>query len=326
MLRDTISSMKVKIQAVNLMEYVKGSPIHVSTKRVRTIIKTWTPLFMDVVVEMIQLVTTSWAEDIIQEWEGDTPMPTPTTMGMVLAMGIIKIKVSRDICSLLSPTVTVVVGVEEVIMEEDDTIIIIIMVPLHSLLDHQGIEVLHLHLPGHLDITVLHLQDHPVSIIVLLHLQDHLDIMALHHHHLQDLMDPVDIIGIMDHPHLDLDIIGLLPHHLDVVISNLHLHLDVVMGVDLCPHSVLHLLDMDQDNMDHLLSLQDQGIMDPHLPMVETIEDLAQKVLMEEVIVDRSESTGLVLVHPLLRRASARSMPTPVLMDRSTLDIKGMTM
>ena len=65
--------------------------------------------------------------------------------------------------------------------------------------------------------------------------------------------------------------------------------------------------------------------MDLHLPMVETIEDLAQKVLMEEVIVDRSESTVLVLVH-LLRRANARSMPTPVLMDHSLLDIKGMTM
>jgi hypothetical protein len=127
-LKDTISS--TMTLAVSLMEYVKVSPIPISTKRGPPIIKTWTPLFMDVVVEMIQLVTTSWAEDIIQKGEGDTPTLTPMVMSTEV---IIKIKDSRDLCFLLSPTVTVVVGVEEVIMEEDDTII---MVPLRSLLDH----------------------------------------------------------------------------------------------------------------------------------------------------------------------------------------------
>jgi hypothetical protein len=326
-LKDTISS--TTTLAVSLMEYVKVSPIPISTKRDRTI-KTWTPPFMDVDAEMIQLVTTSWDEDIIQEKKEDTPTPTPMVMS---TEDIIKIKDSRDLCSLLSPTATVVVGVEEVIMEEDDTIIIITV--LHSLLDHLGIEATHLHLLGHLGITVLHhhLQDHPVSIIIHPHLPDHLDIMVPHHHHhLLDLMDPVDIIDPMDHLLLGLDIIGLL-RHLDVVISHYHLHLDVVMGADLLIHlpsvqDLLPLLDMDRDNMDHLISLQDQDITDLHLPMVETIEDLAQKVLMEELIeVLLSLDISAVLVHPLpLRDADARSMLSPVLMDLSPLDIKGMTM
>jgi hypothetical protein len=312
------------------MEYARVSPIPISTKRDRTI-KTRMPLFMDVVVKMNPIqATTRWAEDIIQEGKEDTPTPMPMVMS---AEETIKIKDSRDLCSLLSHLdTTVVVGVEEVIVEEDNTIIII-MVHLHSLLDHQGIEGLHPHLLGHLDITVLL------------------------HHHLQDLIHPVDIIDPMDHPHLDLDIIShlLLPdvvishlrlHHLDAVmnVDHRHLdmdhlplldvvishllthHLDVVMGVDLYPHSVLHLLDMDQDNMDSLLSLQDQNTTDPHLLMdIETIEGPGPGVLMEEVIEDRSESTGLVLVHPLLH-AGARPMPTLVLTDRSPLDIKGMTM
>lgn len=262
------------------------------------------------------------------------------------AEDIIKIKDSLDLCFLLSHLDTVVVGVEEVIMDEDNTIIITMVV--HSLLDHQGIEALHLHLMGHLDITVLHLQDHPVSIIVQPHLLGHLDITVLPHHHLQDLMDHVDIIEPMGHLLLDLDIIGLLRHldvvmnvdhrHLDmdhlllldVVISRLlpH-HLDVVTGVDLHLHLrlVLDLL-LDQDNMDHRLSLQDQDNMDLHPPMdIETIEDLA-KGLMEEVIKDLlSLDISAVLVHPLpFLDADARSMPTPVLMDLSPLDIKGMTM
>jgi hypothetical protein len=84
---------------------------------------------------------------------------------------------------------------------------------------------------------------------------------------------------------------------------------------------------MDQDNMDHLLSLQDQNTTDPHLPMdIETIEDPGPGVLMEEVIEDHLESTGLVLVHPLRLDAGAKSMLSQVLMDLSPLDIKGMTM
>jgi hypothetical protein len=324
-LKDTISS--TMTLDVSLMEYVKVSPIPISTKRDRTI-ETWRPLCMDVDVEMTQLVTTSWAEGIMQEWEGDTPTPTPTSMGMVRAVGIIKIKDSRDLCSLLSPTVTVVVGVGEVIMdEEDDTI----MAPLHSLLDHLGIEV-------HLDIIVIlqdHLQDHPVSIIVHHHLLGHLDRpdIMVPPHHPQDLMDHVDIVGIMDHPLLlDLDIIGLHLRLLGVVISHLHHHLDVVMGADLLLHllsvqDLLPLLDMDRDNTDHLLSLQDQDIMDPHLPVdIESIEDTGPRVLIQEVIQDRLESTGLVLVHPLLLDAGARSMLSPVLMDLSPLDIKSMAM
>jgi hypothetical protein len=246
MLKDTIFSTTTR--AVSLMEYAKVSPIPISTKRVRTN-KTRKPLFMDVVVEMIQLVTTSWDEDIMQEWEVDTPTPTPTSMGMVPAVGIIKIKDSRDLYFLLSHLDTVVVVVGEVIMEKDDTIIIIMV--LHSLLDHQGIEAPHLHLLGHLGITVLH------------HLQDHLDIMVPHHHHPRCLMDPVDIIGIMDHSHHhlpDLDIIGLHPHHLDVVISHLRLHhLDAIMNVD---HRHL--------DMDHLLLL-DVVIFHLHLHLPDVV-------------------------------------------------------
>jgi hypothetical protein len=145
-------------------------------------------------------------------------------------------------------------------------------------------------------------------------------------------MDHVDIIGIMDHLLLGLDIIGLLLLLLDVVISHLHHHLDVVMGADLLLHllsvqDLLPLLDMDRDNTDHLLSLQDQDIMDPHLPVdIESIEDTGPRVLIQEVIQDRLESTGLVLVHPLLLDAGARSMLSPVLMDLSPLDIKSMAM
>jgi hypothetical protein len=329
-LKDTISS--TTTLAVSLMGYAKVYPIPISTKRGPTIIKTWTPLFMDVVVEMIQLVTTSWAEDIIQGGKEDTP--TPMATGMVMSTeDIIKIKDSRDLCFLLSHLDTVVVVVGEVIMEKDDTIIIIMV--LHSLLDHQGIEAPHLHLLGHLDITVLHLQDHPVSIIVHHHLQGHLDIMVPHHHHPQCLMDHVDIIGIMDHPLLDLDIIGLLLLLLlDVVISHFRLHhLDVVMGVDLHIHLRLVLdllLAMDQDNTDHLLSLQDQDIMDLHPPMdIEIIEDPGPGVLVEEVIeVLLSLDISAVLVHPLpLRDADARSViPPSMVMDLSPFDIKSMTM
>jgi hypothetical protein len=325
-LKDTISS--TTTLAVSLMGYAKVYPIPISTKRGPTIIKTWTPLFMDVVVEMIQLVTTSWAEDIIQGGKEDTP--TPMATGMVMSTeDIIKIKDSRDLCSLLSHLDTVVVGVEEVIMEKDDTITIILV--LHSLLHRQVIEALHLHLLGHLDIIVL-LQDHPVSIIVHHHLPGHLDIMLPHHHHLQDLMDHVDIIGIMDHPLLllDLDIIGLHLRLLGVVISHHHLHLDVVMGADLLHHlpsvqDLLPLLDMDRDNTDHPLPLQHQDTMDLHLPMVETIEDLA-KGLMEELIeVLLSLDISAVLVHPLLDATASPITPPGMVMDLSPLDIKGMT-
>ena len=205
-------------------------------------------------------------------------------MDMAPVEGVIKIKdppkgpASQDLCSLLSPMAMamssmVLVEVGEATTDGEDRIII--MVLLHSLMDHQCIEVL---LP----------QD-----------QVHLDIVLLRHH--QDLMDSVNIIGIMHH-HLLL---------LDVGISRAHLHhLDVDVKVDL-----LH-LDMDQD------------IMDPHLHMVETTEDedRGPKVLPEEIIEALlSLDISVVLVH--LLRASVRSIiPQVAGMDRSLLGPKDITM
>ena len=290
-LKDTICSTMTttRVVSLNLMAYAKDYPIPISTKIGPTIIKTWTQLFMDVdvVLGMIPiLVTTGWDEDIIQGGEEDTPTLTPMVMDMIMSgEDIIKIKDSQDLYSLLSHLdrdTTVVVEVGEVIINKVDITIMV----LNSLLDRQGIEV-------HLDITV---------------------------HHPQDLMDHVNIIGIMDHHLLlGLDIIShLLPLLLlDASISRAHLPpLDVDMGVD------IPLLDIGMDIMDHLLSLLDQDIMEPHLLMEEISDDLP-KVLMEEAIEDHPENTGLVLVHPHLD-ASARSMPTTVLMDLFLWDIKGM--
>ena len=144
--------------------------------------------------------------------------------------------------------------------------------------------------------------------------------MLLLHH--PDLMDAVDIIGIMGRPLLldmDPDIMDRLhPHsqvncimdHLlllvDASISRAHLHhLDGDVNVDL-----LH-LDMDQDIMD-----------------IETTkdEDLGPKVLIEEIIEDLlSLDTRAVLVH--LSHASVRSIITTVVgMGHSPLGPKGMVM
>jgi len=288
------------------MEYAKDYPIPISTRRNRTIIKTQPLLVMDVdvVLGMIPiLVITGRDEGIIHEGEED--IFTPMATGMIIpGENIIKIKDSRDLCFLLSHldrNTRAVVEVEEVIIAEVNTII---MVHLHSLLDHQGIEV-------HLDIIVLLLQD----LMEIIGIMDHPLLLDMDHLHPDS-----QVIGIMDHLLLlGLDIIGLHLLLLDASISRAHLpHLDVDMVVD-------HPLMEGMDIMDHLLSLQDRDARHPLLPVdMNTVEDLP-KVLMKEVIKDHSENTGFVLVHPHLD-ASVRPMPTPVLMDLFPWDIKGMVM
>jgi len=304
-LKATISSTMIttRVVSLNLMEYARVYPIPISTRRLRTIIKTQPLLVMDadVVLGMIPiLVITGRDEGIIHEGEED--ILTPMATGMIIpAEDITKIKGSRDLYSLLSHLdITVVVGVEEVIINEVNITIMV----LHFLLDHQGIEV-------HLDIIVLLLQD----LMEIIGIMDHPLLLDMDHLHPDS-----QVIGIISHLLLllGLDIIGLHLLLLDASISRAHLrHLDVDMGVD------LPLLDIGMDIMDHLLSLQDQDTMDPLLPVdMGTIEDQGPKVLMEELIEAlHSLDISAVLAHPL--HASVRSMASLVV-DLLFLDIKGM--
>ena len=160
-MKDTIYSTTLKIPAVtpavSLMGYAKDYSIPISIKKGTTTIKIKIkiqlppPLLRNVDVKM-DMVTTGWAEDIIQEGVGEVPTSTLTIIVMASAEDIIKIKdhpkgpASRDLCSLLSPmamvmNIMVLAEVGEAITDEEDRIII--MVFIHSLLDHQGIEVLH---------------------------------------------------------------------------------------------------------------------------------------------------------------------------------------